>query len=131
MTSLTFSLLSSMCICQLWMLQKHTLQPRPQYKKVTFDFAKSIYISTFIETQYSSCGGYTHPNHYFSLYLWCYLPIAGHLDQAYEQLKEATYLYSRVCEDLHHEACYCHSLLARVAFLKGKAAEASGSTTRM
>lgn len=48
----------------------------------------------------------------------------GHLDQAYEQLKEATYLYSRVCDDLHHEACYCHSLLARVAFLKGKAAEA-------
>ncbi|XP_020776568.1 clustered mitochondria protein homolog [Boleophthalmus pectinirostris] len=48
----------------------------------------------------------------------------GLLDQAYEQLKEATYLYGRVCDDLHPEACYCHSVLARVAFLKGKSAEA-------
>lgn len=48
----------------------------------------------------------------------------GHLDQAYEQFKQATYLYGRVCDDLHPEACYCHSALARVAFLKGKAAEA-------
>uniref|UniRef100_A0A3B4BDJ6 Clu domain-containing protein n=1 Tax=Periophthalmus magnuspinnatus TaxID=409849 RepID=A0A3B4BDJ6_9GOBI len=43
----------------------------------------------------------------------------GLLDQAYEQLKEATYLYGRVCDDLHPDACYCHSVLARVAFLKG------------
>ncbi|KAK7934067.1 hypothetical protein WMY93_004963 [Mugilogobius chulae] len=48
----------------------------------------------------------------------------GLLDQAYEQLKEASYLYGRVCDDLHPEACYCHSVLARVAFLKGKTAEA-------
>ncbi|XP_040010315.1 clustered mitochondria protein homolog isoform X2 [Xiphias gladius] len=48
----------------------------------------------------------------------------GLLDQAHEHLKEATYLFGRVCDDLHPEACYCHSLLARVAFLQGKAAEA-------
>lgn len=48
----------------------------------------------------------------------------GHLDQAYEQFKEAAYFYGRVCDDLHPQACYCHSVLARVAFLKGKLAEA-------
>lgn len=48
---------------------------------------------------------------------------AGLLDQAHEQLKEAVYLYGRVCDDLEPEACYCHSLLAKVAFLQGKAAE--------
>nr|XP_046243227.1 clustered mitochondria protein homolog [Scatophagus argus]XP_046243228.1 clustered mitochondria protein homolog [Scatophagus argus] len=48
----------------------------------------------------------------------------GLLDQAHENLKEAVYLFGRVCDDLHPEACYCHSLLARVAFLQGKAAEA-------
>ncbi|XP_047447162.1 clustered mitochondria protein homolog [Mugil cephalus] len=48
----------------------------------------------------------------------------GLLDQAYERLKEATYLYGRVCDDLHPEACYCHSLLAITAFLQGKTAEA-------
>uniref|UniRef100_A0A4W6G9E7 Si:ch211-166a6.5 n=1 Tax=Lates calcarifer TaxID=8187 RepID=A0A4W6G9E7_LATCA len=48
----------------------------------------------------------------------------GLLDQAYEQLTEAAYLFGRVCDDLQPEACYCHSLLARVAFLQGKAAEA-------
>uniref|UniRef100_A0A8D3BSF1 Clu domain-containing protein n=1 Tax=Scophthalmus maximus TaxID=52904 RepID=A0A8D3BSF1_SCOMX len=48
----------------------------------------------------------------------------GLLDQAHEQLKEAAFLFGRVCDDLHPEACYCHSLLARVAFLQGKAAEA-------
>ncbi|XP_071338904.1 clustered mitochondria protein homolog [Trachinotus anak] len=48
----------------------------------------------------------------------------GLLDQAHEQLKEAAYLFGRVCDDLHSEACYCHSLLARVAFLQGKSAEA-------
>ncbi|XP_030592954.1 clustered mitochondria protein homolog [Archocentrus centrarchus] len=48
----------------------------------------------------------------------------GLLDQAHEQLKEAVYLYGRVCDDLHPEAGYCHSLLAKVAFLQGKTAEA-------
>ncbi|TMS03716.1 Clustered mitochondria protein-like protein [Larimichthys crocea] len=48
----------------------------------------------------------------------------GLLDQAHEHLKEAAYLYGRVCDDLNPEACYCHSMLAKVAFLQGKAAEA-------
>lgn len=48
----------------------------------------------------------------------------GLLDQAHEQLKEAAYLYGRVCDDLAPEACYCNSLLAKVTFLQGKAAEA-------
>ncbi|XP_068422909.1 clustered mitochondria protein homolog [Clinocottus analis] len=48
----------------------------------------------------------------------------GLLDQAHENLKEATYLFGRVCDDLHIEACYCHSLLAKVAFVQGKPAEA-------
>lgn len=48
----------------------------------------------------------------------------GLLDQAHEHLKEAAYLFGRVCDDLHPEACFCHSLLAKVAFLQGKAAEA-------
>ncbi|XP_041854801.1 clustered mitochondria protein homolog isoform X2 [Melanotaenia boesemani] len=48
----------------------------------------------------------------------------GLLDQAHEHLKEAVYLFGRVCDDLHPEACYCHSLLAKVAFLQGKSAEA-------
>uniref|UniRef100_I3K7Q7 Clustered mitochondria protein homolog n=1 Tax=Oreochromis niloticus TaxID=8128 RepID=I3K7Q7_ORENI len=48
----------------------------------------------------------------------------GLLDQAHEQLKEAVYLYGRACDDLHPEAGYCHTLLAKVAFLQGKTAEA-------
>ncbi|XP_057687398.1 clustered mitochondria protein homolog [Corythoichthys intestinalis] len=48
----------------------------------------------------------------------------GLMDQAYEQLKDATYLFGRVCDDLHPEACYCHSQLAKLAFLLGKTAEA-------
>lgn len=48
----------------------------------------------------------------------------GLLDQAHKHLKEAAYLFGRVCDDLHPEACYCHNLLAKVAFLQGKAAEA-------
>ncbi|XP_023149940.2 clustered mitochondria protein homolog [Amphiprion ocellaris] len=48
----------------------------------------------------------------------------GLLDQAHEHLKEATYLFGRVCDDLQPEACYCHSLFARVAYLQGKPAEA-------
>ena len=51
------------------------------------------------------------------------LTTAGLLDQAHEHLKEAVYLFGRVCDDLHPEACYCHSLLAKVSFLQGKAAE--------
>lgn len=47
----------------------------------------------------------------------------GLLDQAHEHLKEAVYLFARVCDDLHPEACHCYSLLARVAYLLGKAAE--------
>ena len=56
-------------------------------------------------------------------------PTAGLLDQAHENLKEAAYLYGRVCDDLHPEACFCHSLLAKVAFLQGKPAEV-GSVPR-
>ncbi|XP_077570768.1 clustered mitochondria protein homolog [Stigmatopora nigra] len=48
----------------------------------------------------------------------------GLMDQAYEHLRDATYLFGRVCDDLHPEACYCHSLLAKLAYLQGKAAEA-------
>ncbi|XP_013869880.1 clustered mitochondria protein homolog [Austrofundulus limnaeus] len=46
------------------------------------------------------------------------------LDQAHEKLKEAAYLFGRVCDDLHPEACHCHSLLAKVTYLQGKTAEA-------
>lgn len=52
-----------------------------------------------------------------------FLRTAGLLDQAHEHLKEAAYLYGRACDDLNPEACYCHSMLAKVAFLQGKAAE--------
>uniref|UniRef100_UPI0037E98104 clustered mitochondria protein homolog n=1 Tax=Semicossyphus pulcher TaxID=241346 RepID=UPI0037E98104 len=48
----------------------------------------------------------------------------GLLDQAHERLKEAAYLFGRVCDNLHPDACYCHSVLAKVAYLQGKAAEA-------
>ncbi|XP_076006816.1 clustered mitochondria protein homolog [Genypterus blacodes] len=48
----------------------------------------------------------------------------GLLDQAHERLKEATYLFGRVCDDLHPEACSCLCLLAKVAYLQGKTAEA-------
>lgn len=61
---------------------------------------------------------------------YCVGSTAGLLDQAHEHLKEAVYLYGRVCDDLHPEACYCHSLLAKVAFLQGKAAEV-GNTTQL
>lgn len=50
-------------------------------------------------------------------------PTAGLLDQAHERLKEAAYLFGRVCDDLQPQACYCHSLLAKVAYLQGKTAE--------
>ncbi|KAM3610958.1 uncharacterized protein V6R79_011205 [Siganus canaliculatus] len=48
----------------------------------------------------------------------------GLLDQAHDHLKEAVYLFGRVCDDLHPEACYCYSMLAKVAYMQGKAAEA-------
>ncbi|XP_062854364.1 clustered mitochondria protein homolog [Trichomycterus rosablanca] len=48
----------------------------------------------------------------------------GLLEQAYEQLKEAAYLFGRVCDDLHPEACHCLSLLARLAYVQGHPAEA-------
>ncbi|XP_076859579.1 clustered mitochondria protein homolog [Brachyhypopomus gauderio] len=48
----------------------------------------------------------------------------GLLEKAYEQLKEAAYLFGRVCDDLHPEACHCLSLLARMAYLQGHPAEA-------
>uniref|UniRef100_A0A8B9KFH0 Clustered mitochondria protein homolog n=1 Tax=Astyanax mexicanus TaxID=7994 RepID=A0A8B9KFH0_ASTMX len=49
----------------------------------------------------------------------------GLLEQAYDQLKEAAYLFGRVCDDLHPEACSCLSMLARVAYLQGHPAEVS------
>ncbi|CAJ1068847.1 clustered mitochondria protein homolog isoform X2 [Xyrichtys novacula] len=48
----------------------------------------------------------------------------GHLDQAHGHLKEAVYLFGRVCDNLHPEACHCHSMLAKVTYLQGKPAEA-------
>ncbi|KAM7017516.1 LOW QUALITY PROTEIN: clustered mitochondria protein homolog [Tautogolabrus adspersus] len=48
----------------------------------------------------------------------------GLLDQAHEHLKNAAYLFGRVCDYLHPEACFCHSMLAKVAYLQGKPAEA-------
>lgn len=51
-----------------------------------------------------------------------YLPV-GLLEQAYEKLKEASYLFGRVSDDLHPEACHCLSLLAKVAYLQGRPAE--------
>uniref|UniRef100_A0A8C5HH57 Clustered mitochondria protein homolog n=1 Tax=Gouania willdenowi TaxID=441366 RepID=A0A8C5HH57_GOUWI len=51
----------------------------------------------------------------------------GLLEQALEGLKEAAYLFGRVCNNLHPEACYCHSLLAKVSYLQGNAAEARSS----
>lgn len=49
--------------------------------------------------------------------------LAGLLEQAYEQLKEAAYLFSRVCDSLHPEACHCLSLLAKMAYVQGHPAE--------
>ncbi|XP_051509137.1 clustered mitochondria protein homolog [Myxocyprinus asiaticus] len=55
----------------------------------------------------------------------------GLLEQAYEQLKEASYLFGRVCDDLHPEACHCLSLLAKVAYLQGRPAEARSVQLRV
>ncbi|XP_049341481.1 clustered mitochondria protein homolog [Astyanax mexicanus] len=55
----------------------------------------------------------------------------GLLEQAYDQLKEAAYLFGRVCDDLHPEACSCLSMLARVAYLQGHPAEARSVQLRV
>uniref|UniRef100_A0A671S3X1 Si:ch211-166a6.5 n=2 Tax=Sinocyclocheilus anshuiensis TaxID=1608454 RepID=A0A671S3X1_9TELE len=55
----------------------------------------------------------------------------GLLEQAYEQLKEATYLFGRVCDDLHPEACHCLSQLAKVAYVQGHPAEARSVQLRV
>ncbi|KAF7695207.1 clustered mitochondria protein homolog [Silurus meridionalis] len=48
----------------------------------------------------------------------------GLLEKAYEQLKEAAYLFGRVCDSLHPEACHCLSLLAKMAYVQNHPAEA-------
>lgn len=48
----------------------------------------------------------------------------GMMEQAYVRLKEAAYLFGRVCDDLNAEACSCLSLMARVAYLQGQPTEA-------
>ncbi|CAN9513275.1 unnamed protein product [Ophioblennius macclurei] len=48
----------------------------------------------------------------------------GLLDQALERLKEASYLFGRACDNLHPEACYCHSTMAKVSYMQKKTAEA-------
>ncbi|XP_028852284.1 clustered mitochondria protein homolog [Denticeps clupeoides] len=55
----------------------------------------------------------------------------GLLGKAYEQLKEAAYLFGRVCDDFHPDACSCLSLLARVAYLQGRSAEARSVQLRV
>ncbi|KAM6964945.1 clustered mitochondria protein homolog [Aplochiton taeniatus] len=48
----------------------------------------------------------------------------GLLEQAHDRLKEAAYLFNRVCDDLQPQACYCLSVLAKVAYLRGYPLEA-------
>lgn len=55
----------------------------------------------------------------------------GLLEQAHEQLKEAAYLFGRVCDDLHPEACHCLSQLAKVAYVQGRPAEARSVQLRV
>ncbi|KAI4884306.1 hypothetical protein NFI96_025726, partial [Prochilodus magdalenae] len=55
----------------------------------------------------------------------------GLLEQAYDQLKEAAYLFGRVCDSLHPEACRCLSTLAKVAYLQGHPAEARSVQLRV
>ncbi|XP_076125584.1 clustered mitochondria protein homolog [Alosa pseudoharengus] len=55
----------------------------------------------------------------------------GQLDRGYEQLKEAAYLFGRVCDDLHPEACSCLSLLAKAAYLQGRPTEARSVQLRV
>lgn len=49
--------------------------------------------------------------------------LTGLLEKAYDQLKEAAYLFDRVCDSLHPEACHCLSLLAKIAYVQGHPAE--------
>lgn len=49
--------------------------------------------------------------------------LTGLLEKAYEQLKEAAYLFGRVCDSLHPEACHCLNLLAKMAYVQGHPAE--------
>lgn len=55
----------------------------------------------------------------------------GLLEQAYEHLKEAAYLFGRVCDSLHPEACHCLSLLAKMAHVQGHPAEARSVQMRV
>ncbi|TRY60548.1 hypothetical protein DNTS_026965 [Danionella cerebrum] len=55
----------------------------------------------------------------------------GLLEKAYDQLKEASYLFTRVCDDLHPEACRCLSLLAKAAYVQGRPAEARSVQLRV
>ncbi|KAJ8379812.1 hypothetical protein SKAU_G00005900 [Synaphobranchus kaupii] len=55
----------------------------------------------------------------------------GNVQQAYEQLKEAAYMYTRVCDDLHPDACTCLSSLAQLAYLQGRSAEARSVQLRV
>ncbi|KAJ8263508.1 hypothetical protein COCON_G00159650 [Conger conger] len=55
----------------------------------------------------------------------------GNLQQAYDQLKEVAYMYTRMCDDLHPEACACLSSLARLAYLLGRSGEARSVQLRV
>ncbi|XP_063051703.1 clustered mitochondria protein homolog [Engraulis encrasicolus] len=55
----------------------------------------------------------------------------GQLDRAYDQLKEASYLFGRVCDDLHPEACSCLALMAKAAYLQGHPTEARSVQLRV
>lgn len=112
MTSSTSSQLSSMFACQLQMHQKPFKPRRLLSRKVGQICYRTV--------NFRVCfGPKSKPDSARNTWVLS----AGLLDQAHEQLKEAVYLYGRVCDDLEPEACYCHSLLAKVAFLQGKAAE--------
>ncbi|XP_068166681.1 clustered mitochondria protein homolog isoform X2 [Antennarius striatus] len=75
-----------------------------------FPIVKHIHITTVeASTMYKAAQTFIHK---------------GLMDQAHGHLKEAVYLFNKVCDDLHPEACYCYSLLAKVTYLQGKAAEA-------
>ncbi|KAF5905344.1 clustered mitochondria protein, partial [Clarias magur] len=55
----------------------------------------------------------------------------GLLEQGYEQLKEAAYMFGRVCDSLHPEACHCLGLLAKMAYVQGRPAEARSVQMRV
>lgn len=87
------------------------------------DFFPERWVRSATELSISGCVLDQNLNHILHATLIIWVLCAGLLDQAHEQLKEAVYLYGRVCDDLEPEACYCYSLLAKVAYLQGKAAE--------